>query len=239
MGVLNRVLTGRVRKRRRDPDPSSGPVERESEYARLSELSYAGEHGTGKDSQFRRQFQDSGLRRRYRVERDLSGEDYTTFRDRETGRGVVAFRGTNVKNVGDLGTDAAILFGLQGLTPRFRAAEDVTRRAIERFGGMENVDVTGHSLGGAQALHATNKTGVHAVAFNPGAGLPRSFLSKMGLGTLGAVAGLLNRGKLRSGNADIITTGIDPISFFSRTSRGTHHLRTPTGLDVHGIENFL
>ena len=238
MGVLNRILTGRVRKRRRDADPSEA-MTREKEYARLSELSYAGEHGTGKDSEFRRQFRESGLRSRYRVERDLSGEDYTTFRDRKSGRGVVAFRGTNVKNIGDLGTDAAILFGVQSLTPRFRAAEDVTRRAMERFGGMENVDVTGHSLGGTQALHATNKTGVHAVAFNPGAGLPRGFLSRMGLGALGSVANLLNRGKLRSGNADIVTTGMDPISYFSRGSRASQHFRRPDGFDVHGIDNFL
>ena len=254
MGAIRKALRG-LRRKAPLPSPSGGvskrpskprgsgfasaQLEKENEFARLSQLSYEAEEGTGADSAFARAFQASGLDRHYAVESDLSNANHTTFRDTRTGRGVVAFRGSNVKNMGDMGTNAAIAFGLHRLTPRFREAEDVTRSAIARFGGKDNVDVTGHSLGGTQAMHATNRTGVHSYSFNPGAGLTRGQLSMMGLGVVGATASLLNRGRLDAGNAHVISTGVDPISMMSRASGASHRYVVPRSADVHGIKNFV
>lgn len=236
-----RVREGRVARPRppRDDGFASSQLRRESEYAGLSQLSYDAETGRGEGSKFERAFRDSGLSGIYRVDEELSDANRTTFQDTRTGRGVIAFRGTNLKNAGDLGTDAAVAFGLQRLTPRFGDAERVTRGAIERYGGAGNVDVTGHSLGGTQAMHATNRTGVHSYSFNPGAGLSRNQLSQMGLGGVGAAASLLNRGRLTSGNATVISTGVDPLSLMSRETAARQRFVMPRGFNVHGIDNFL
>lgn len=108
--------------------------------------------------------------RGYELVNDLTSPDRVVYKHNETGHVVIAFRGTQ-SDVGsnrwrDWGTDLLMGFQLQGLGTRFSHAEQVAEKAIQRY-GKENVSVTGHSLGGSQALHVSRKFDIAAQAYNP------------------------------------------------------------------------
>lgn len=209
--------------------------DRRQELARLSFLAYEGEDCRDCPS-FRKAVRKQGLKDKYEVIKDLSDPDHVTFRDKSSGQATIAFRGTRLGNTRDLWSDAAILFGFQQYTSRFKSAERVTQKAIDRF-GKGNVAVTGHSLGGTQAIHAAHKHGVETHAFNPGAGLPKFMF---GLGGLLAHLGDKLGSRAKKERTHVYTTGIDPISNFSKfTPNSNHHFVAPNQLDVHGIKNFF
>jgi len=60
------------------------------------------------------------------------------------------------------------------LSGRFRGAEKAYRNTAKKY-GKENVQVTGHSLGGSQAVHVGRKYGVEGTAFEPGSGVAGAF----------------------------------------------------------------
>jgi hypothetical protein len=109
---------------------------------------------------------------------DLTTDDRVVYKHDKTGHVVIAFRGTNPHDWGnihnwyhsegfrDVTSDVFLAGGMQSLSHRFFLAEDVTEQAIERY-GKENISVTGHSLGGSQAMHVSRKYGIHAEAYNP------------------------------------------------------------------------
>lgn len=98
--------------------------------------------------------------------KEYSSPDRTVWRHNNTGHVVVAFRGTNTKNWRDVTSDALLALGQQGLSHRFYNAKQVTEALIKKY-GKENVSVTGHSLGGSEALYVSRKYGVNAHVFNP------------------------------------------------------------------------
>ena len=108
----------------------------------------------------------------YTIDKNLSGNDYTTYVNSSTGQAIVAFSGTRIKNFHnkdtwrDISTDAGMVVGQEEHLQRFKNAEDVTNKAIAKY-GKNNVKAVGHSLGGAQAMYVSSKTGVKATVFNP------------------------------------------------------------------------
>ena len=60
------------------------------------------------------------------------------------------------------------------LSGRFKGAEKAYRNTAKKY-GKENVQVTGHSLGGSQAVHVGMKYGVQGTAFEPGSGVAGAF----------------------------------------------------------------
>lgn len=67
----------------------------------------------------------------------------------------------------DVSTDAMLAVGVpKSALNRFRNAETVTKKLIDTY-GKENVVSVGHSLGGSQALHVSNKYGIEAHAISP------------------------------------------------------------------------
>lgn len=94
---------------------------------------------------------------------DLSNENRAVYH--KQGKAKVVFRGTNPKNLRDLGTDALIGLGLQDKSTRFKNAVKTTDLAIAKY-GKENVSLTGHSLGGSQAAYVSRKRGLKATGFN-------------------------------------------------------------------------
>jgi predicted esterase YcpF (UPF0227 family) len=125
----------------------------------------------------------------------------------ETQKAVVAFRGTNPKNLKDLGTDALIALGMGHFGSRFKNAKDATDQTIAKY-GKGNVSLTGHSLGGSQALFVNSKTGLETHAFNPGV----SPLEKSPIKAVyDKVVSALFKKKTTS-NAHIYTTNHDPVS---------------------------
>lgn len=97
---------------------------------------------------------------------ELSSPDRVVYQHDRTKHVVISFRGTNLKNPRDLLTDALLAMGNEEISHRFYNAEQITQKVIARY-GKENVTVTGHSLGGSQAMHVSKKYKVHAEVYNP------------------------------------------------------------------------
>lgn len=223
---------------------------RHQDYARLSYLAYEfGSSLTNAEEHMTKLKIDDC----YTVVPDLSSEDHVVFQNKVDGHGVIAYRGTDTNNNGDLIADAHILFGLEEYSFRFANATAVATQAMRRF-GEGRVRVTGHSLGGTQALHVSKKFDLQAYVFNPGAGATlglQDFLSGLGK-SVGAeqesmlvksLTGWLWSGKTKS---YIFTTCWDPVSIaaFYKNPRvwsgyeiiphSTNNFRNP-----HALGNFM
>lgn len=192
-------------------------------YAQLSD----GAYGEGKDL--------SHLG--YEIDPQHSNRNRTLYKHKDTGKAVLAFRGTelNTRNkMGDLGSDALLALGLHGLSSRFRNAKKATAKALETY-GKDNLVLTGHSLGSSQALYANSKYGVPTYAYNPG--VSPSMVRKNLMDSLSAQ--LFKRKPKK--NATIFTTGTDIISGLSPllTRAKTVFVQKKKGVNPHSLENFL
>lgn len=127
-----------------------------------------------------------------------------------------------------------LALGVESLSVRFHQSLKTTNQAITKYGKV-NVSVTGHSLGGTQALYANSKTGVKAVAFNPGASIPQA--------VIGIVSNTLHAlfDKKVGKNAYIFTSGADLISLLSHFEYAHHYQVNATNgfLHSHALKNFL
>lgn len=107
----------------------------------------------------------------YTLHKGYSSPDRAVYVRDDGSHVVIAFRGTELhqgkhKAFRDIGTDILAGLGLESVSSRFKHAEDITKTLIQKY-GKDRVFVTGHSLGGAQAMHVSNKYGVHAEVYNP------------------------------------------------------------------------
>lgn len=159
---------------------------------------------------------ESMIEKGYVVDKELSGKDYTTYYNPKTGKASIRYRETDPTNWRDLSTDALVAVGLQGVGSRFKRAEKVYDRAAAKYGGKQNVNVYGHSLGGTQALHVNMTRGAQAAAYNPGAG-PIEPL-KYAYNTTAAFLGdkkAKRRIKNQKTKAHVVHNVTDPISTFA------------------------
>lgn len=124
-------------------------------YAKLSSLAYE------KD---REKLKKEARKLGYDIDEELSTANHIVFKNRKTGKAVVAYRGTDPTNVDDLLADKDIAGGKREHR-RFNEALHVAKKAQEKY---KDIEVTGHSLGGTQALHVYETLGVRARVYNPG-----------------------------------------------------------------------
>lgn len=201
-------------------------------YAVLSKLAYDTQNGKSMKDKLRKY----RLGNTMEVVPSLSDRNHTTFYNKKTKRAIVAYRGTDLGNVSDLFTDAAIFFGVERMTPRFSDALSTAERAQKMF-GKGNIDVTGHSLGGSEALYVNSKLGTPAHAYNPG----KTFQQFDLLSRYDKIRDLAcpTCDKTREQNARVYTTGLDPISVNAGRTRAAVQYVPPRGFDVHGIDNFI
>lgn len=172
----------------------------------------------------------------YEIDPQFSNRNRTLYVNKDTGKTVYSFRGTDLKNkqnrLGDLGSDTLMALGLQDLSSRFRNANKYTKKAIEKYGN--NLSLTGTSLGGSQALYVNSKQNVPAVAFNPYVNPEvkhhRSF-TKFIYDTLIS--------KSVNNNATIYRTQHDPISVFSNLSNAVVKVVPQSYKNPHSIRNFF
>ena len=197
------------------------------QYARLAKGSYGSQPIEGFD-----------------IDRELSNQNRTVYT--KDGKAIISYRGTDVKNPWnrwkDLGTDALIALGLQDEGSRFKNAEKYAKDTIQKY-GAGNVELTGHSLGGSQALYVSDKLGLPAKAFNPGVS-PLTIEKKPGFGKelIGDVVNYVSPqpGTKTESKAKVYTTGVDPISgsiLFDRKGYDVELVK-PKSWNVHGITNF-
>jgi hypothetical protein len=99
----------------------------------------------------------------YHIDKSLSDEETKVYVNKK-GKVIVSFRGTTTPE--DIITDAEIIGGQRG--KRFDKSAEQVRQVIKKY-GQENIEVTGHSLGGTIARYISDKFGLKGKAFNPGA----------------------------------------------------------------------
>lgn len=168
----------------------------------------------------------------YEIDPELSNRNRTMYYNKDTGKAVMSFRGTNVKNKADLATDALLALGLKDFSARFKNANKYSKRAIEKY-GKENVVTASHSLGGSQSLYVNSKHGIEAHAFNP-------FIEPKQ-----QKANLLTKGlfslfkKPVQNNATIYKTTTDPISIFANLSNANVKEIKPKYKNGHSLKNFF
>ena len=188
------------------------------------------------DSAYKPMHDDSHVGTGYDLDQDLSNRNRKVFHNPDTGKAVIAYRGTNPRNIKDLATDALLAAGFKHFSSRFRNAEKAAKAAVSKY-GKDNVVLTGHSLGGSQALHVNSRQKLETHAFNPGVSpLEKSPFKAVFDHVMSAVF----RKKTRS-NAHVYTTGKDPIS---ATAPYIHadskiHVVKATQKNKHSIKNFL
>jgi hypothetical protein len=150
----------------------------------------------------------------------LSGPDHAVFH--KEGKAKIAYRGTDVKNKRDLGTDALITLGLQDHSSRMKRAVRTADQVTAKY-GKENVSLTGHSLGGSQSLHVSRKRGLGATGFNA-AMSPVDLLRKR-----------------TYSNFHLVTTANDPISKFTHSVGriGKKTTVKQTKFNPHSLSNYI
>lgn len=190
-------------------------------YATLASACYAFEFGP-----------DAPIPAGYEVDTTLSDTNTTTFT--RGSEACVAFRGSDFLNWTDVSADAMLALGIEGFSIRFLKSLSTTNKAISKY-GHANVSITGHSLGGTQALFVNSKTGVKAVVFNPGASIPQAFQGLVS----NAVDALFDTGV--GNNVHIFTAGADLISLLSHFQNANHHEMTAKSgvLRMHLMKNFI
>ena len=116
---------------------------------------------------------------------------------------VIAHVGTNFgsrKWYNDLRSDNAILWGLEKQNKRFKNGQSHLNKVKKKYGN--NITVTGHSLGGSISEQlARSNPNINSIAFNRGSGPLQQF-------------------RKRPKKLIDVSNRNDPISYFSRSSKG-------------------
>jgi hypothetical protein len=135
------------------------------EYSIASQLAYD-YYDNGNDAEQIQRSLDTYLDG-YTFDREYSNNNASTF-IRPDGTAIIAYRGTRPNNFDDLNTDASIVMGQHRTDiphPRFVEAVNHYDYVKNKY---NNVDLTGHSLGGTLADYVGRMHDEKAVVFNPG-----------------------------------------------------------------------
>jgi hypothetical protein len=203
--------------------------EEASEMAVLSKSAYDVYFGNVK--QANEELESYGLN--YRIDEEHTDENSVTI-IKPDGSAVIAYRGTDFTNPSDLLADFQILMGVHSnplMQPlhamnRFEDANIKYNKVKQKYGVPK---LTGHSLGGAQALHVARRNNVDSIVFNPGSS---PFAEPFNW--------LLTSDKPQT----IYTTGDDPISYSSYMFDRNDNLIVVPRKDrenfySHSLVNFL
>ena len=129
------------------------------------------------------------------LDNKLSTGEHKVYTDKN-GKPTIAFRGTQITSPKDLYTDAALLFGLENHTQRFKDSKKLVNDVHEKYG---NAKIVGHSLGGSLA----SSSGSHD---------DKIYSVNKGVGLNGI-------GRTIHENETHIRTNSDPVSLLSKTQR--------------------
>lgn len=115
----------------------------------------------------------------YSLVRELSDDNSVVYTTQAylgvTTRIILAFRGTNPLNLGDILTDVFITIGKEGGTDRFLQAHRKVEKLIDLFPEIP-ITVCGHSLGGTQAIAISKKYKFRTYTYNPAQGISLHYL---------------------------------------------------------------
>ena len=119
-------------------------------------------------------FRDRYMALGYTIDPDLSQKSRTVFYNPSSKKAVIAYKGMT-PSINPIHSDIAADIGIAAAIPnylngRFRGAVQVYNQTKKKY-GKSNVEVTGHSLGGSQAMYIGRRYGVKGTAFEPGVGI--------------------------------------------------------------------
>lgn len=109
----------------------------------------------------------------YDIDHTLSNQKGTVYVNKATGKATLAFAGTQVEKkhwrqgAKDVWADVHIGLGQESSSEEFKKAERQYLAVTSKY-GKENVDLTGHSLGGTKAAWISHKHGAQADVYNMG-----------------------------------------------------------------------
>ena len=109
----------------------------------------------------------------YDIDTSLSNNKGTVYVNKKTGKVTLAFAGTQVskknwrQGVKDVWADIHIAAGAESSSEEFKKSERQYLAVTQKY-GKENVDLTGHSLGGTKAAYLSHKYGAQADVYNMG-----------------------------------------------------------------------
>lgn len=109
----------------------------------------------------------------YDIDTSLSNNKGTVYVNKKTGKVTLAFAGTQVskknwrQGVKDVWADVHIAAGAESSSEEFKKSEKQYMAVTSKY-GKENVDLTGHSLGGTKAAYLSHKYGAQADVYNMG-----------------------------------------------------------------------
>jgi hypothetical protein len=173
----------------------------------------------------------------FHIDSRFSNENRVLYAsDTDPKKAILSFRGTDVTNKHDLGTDALLALHMEGLSSRFQNASRAAKAAQSEY---SDLTLTGHSLGGSQALYAAKSLKTppsQVVAFSP----HESWFQSIG-DKFRAVHDMFFKPKERQpSNSYIYKTDLDPVSAFVSPHYNNSTVVTvkQQGLNPHGLTNF-
>lgn len=107
----------------------------------------------------------------YELIQKFSNDDRSVWLKKDGSEIIMSFRGTDPGESSrawrDMGSDLAIALGYESVNHRFQTSLRVTKALVAEY-GPDRIVLTGHSLGGSQALYVSRELNLRAVVFNPG-----------------------------------------------------------------------
>jgi esterase/lipase len=200
----------------------------------LSKVSYDN-YFTGDTTEAQKMIDDYNIG--YNIVEDLTEKEYLTAVNPQDKKVVIAFKGTDPKNIYDDIADVEIGLGLAEtpilsyIPSRFNTAENIYKEVKNKYPDYE-INLTGHSLGGTTARYIGDRYNEKAVVFSAGATPLEPFLNK--------------ELEIAPSKAKFYLT--DTLDVISNTSRLTEHdvniVKTKDAYrkyftGSHSIENYL
>jgi len=200
----------------------------------LSKVSYDN-YFTGDTKEAQKMIDDYNIG--YNIVEDLTEKEYITAVNPQDKKVVIAFKGTDPKNIYDDIADVEIGLGLAEtpilsyIPSRFNTAENIYKEVKNKYPDYE-INLTGHSLGGTTARYIGDRYNEKAVVFSAGATPLEPFLNK--------------ELEIAPSKAKFYLT--DTLDVISNTSRLTEHdvniVKTKDAYrkyftGSHSIENYL
>jgi hypothetical protein len=171
----------------------------------------------------------------YHVDPRFSNQNRTLFAsDTDPKEAVYAFRGTDVKASGDLGTDALLALHAEGLSARLNNAARYAQAAQDAY---PNLTLTGHSGGASASLYAASKLKrpVQTVAYSPHV----SWAESVGDRFNQVHDAIFGQSKAKQ-NTFIYKMAMDPVSAYvsPHYSHATVTTVRSKSLNPHSLDNF-
>jgi hypothetical protein len=174
----------------------------------------------------------------FHIDQRYSNENRVLYAsDTDPHKAVLSFRGTDVKNGHDLGTDALLAMHMEGLSSRFQNAKRTAQAAQAQY---SDLTLTGHSLGASEALYAAKSLKnppTQTVAYSPHVSWAESLGDKFR-----QAHDFLFGAKPKQPNSTFIyKTSDDPVSAYVSDHYNNSHIATVRQVsdNPHGLENFM